>query len=1100
MFRIYHSNALDVLKDLLVELIRREPLHDPFARETILVQSPGMAQWLKLELAQAQGIAAGIEFPLPASFLWKSFSELLPQVPVRSAFNKEAMSWKLMVLLPELLTLPEFAVLKRYLSDDEGGFKRYQLCSRIADIFDQYLVYRPDWIADWEQGGATAALAQPWQPLLWRALVTHTAGLGQSHWHRGNMFSAFVDGLKRGGSAGMLPERLFVFGISALPDNYLEALSALGQRIDVHLMVMNPCRYYWGDILDQSQIARLDRRWFDKPGVEPSHYFEQGNPLLASMGKLGRDYLVQLQALQAPEVDAFADIDRDSLLHQLQADILLLEDSSRLPAGADQLLDSDYKRPVADDDRSVCLHSCHSPLREVEVLHDQLLALFAADDTLSPRDIIVMMPDVATYAPYVDAVFGNAPSERYIPFSISDRAAPQENPLLQSVLRFIGLAESRITVSEVLELLEVPAVMRRFGIDQDGFHRIRHWVADVNVRWGLSSEQRTRWEMPAFEQNSWLFGLQRMLAGYAMGAQDQLWSGIAPYAEVEGLEGDLLGRLANFVDLLAASIERFSGDAAPGEWCERINWLLGDAYEADADDEIALDQVREVLRQLAEQTADAAYNGTLSIEILRHYLADGLNRVRSGQRFMVGAVNFCTLMPMRSIPFRIVCLLGMNDGDYPRSLPPMGFDLMADQPRRGDRSRRDDDRYLFMEALLSARDQLYISYVGRSIQDNSEKVPSVLVSELIDYLAQGYVMASHRGLDLLASAKALRRALTTEHPLAAFSAAYFDPQSRLFSYAAQWLTAAAAEPAAAPGFFGKALAAEREEGAAEVLELGDLLRFYRNPCEMFFKRRLRVFFETRESGAQDDEPFALEGLDDYLLKQRYLDAALAEQPLHVVDAQVAAEGLLPLGQGGRQALNKLRHDCEELAQKLSVLMEGDTRRREIRLPLENTMLVGWQDGWYGDTLLRYRPAQVNGRDRLLGWIEHLVACSAFTGVRATLHRGLSHRIDFKPLPVEQARAHLQTLVALYQKGMTEPLPFDPAVAWAYLSELPKGEDRARAAAQSRFEGGYNQHGAVTDPYLSRAYPTYSSLEPGLIALVDTTMTPMLAALEEHKDD
>lgn len=1098
MFRIYHSNALDVLKDLLVELIKRDPLTDPFAQEQILVQSPGMAQWLKLELAQAQGIAASIDFPLPASFLWKSFSEVLDGVPERSAFNKEAMTWKLMEILPAQLSQPEFSDLERYLAADQGNFKLYQLCGKIADTFDQYLVYRPDWIADWEQGGNMAADNQPWQPILWRGLVDCTQAFGQAHWHRANMFSEFVTALGRSKDNTGLPTRLFVFGISALPQNYLEALHAMGQKIDVHLMVTNPCRYYWGEILDQAQIAKLNRSWFDKPGTDMSTYFEHGNPLLASMGKLGRDYLVQLQELKSPEIEAFVEIDRDSLLLQVQADILELDDRARFPTQPDGFLRSHHKTPIAGDDRSIQLHGCHSPLREVEVLHDQLLAMFEENPNISPRDVIVMMPDVAGYAPYIDAVFGNAPPERYIPFSISDRSAQQENPLLQSFLRFIALANSRMTVSEVLELLEVPAVMRLFGLDQDGFHRIRHWVAEVNIRWGLDSNQRQQWDLPEFEQNSWQFGLQRMLAGYALGDSDELWSGIAPYGEVEGLEADLLGKLADFVDLLSFCAEHFSGEQTPEIWIELINSLLERAYQPDELDEVALDQVRKVLAQLQEQISDAGWSAPLSIEILCDYLNNGLNNARSSQRFMVGSVNFCTLMPMRSIPFRVVCLLGMNDGDYPRTLPPIGFDLMADQPRRGDRSRRDDDRYLFLEAVLSAREKLYISYVARSIHDNTEKVPSVLVSELVEYLAQAYVLPDCIEQNMDSSAEALKQSMLTEHPLAPFSVDYFQKGSGHFSFANEWLVAAAAEQQPSPSFVTNALDSEMPV----ELELADLLRFFRNPCRYFFTQRLKVHFETRESGAEDDEPFKVEGLDDYQLKQRYLQAALANEPLDDVDAWIQAEGLLPVGHSGYQSLNKVRKDCVELAEKLEPLMPESPHRREIRIKLPSfpkLRITGWQDGWYGNTLLRYRPAQVQGYDRMFGWIEHLAACACFPETKGTVHRGLSAQLTYKPLVRAEAILQLEMLVKLYLEGQQRPLPFEPGVGWAYLAELAKGEDKARTKAQTRFEGGFNSYGAIEDPYLRRVYPHYSAFEPGLLPLVDQVLAPIMPWMEEGKE-
>lgn len=1096
MFQVYHSNSLLVLKDILVELIRRDPLSDPFNAEQILVQSPGMAQWLKLELAASSGIAASIDFPLPASFLWRCFSDVLGDVPARSAFNKEAMSWKLMLLLPDLLVTDEFSALRRYLEDDESGYRLYQLCNKIADIFDQYLVYRPDWIADWEQGGALAAERHPWQPILWRALQHHTQALGQPHWHRANMFSAFVESVRKLGDSNTLPKRLFVFGISALPQNYVQALQVLGERIDVHLMVTNPCRYYWGDIVDQNQIARMNRRWFSKPELDYSDYAE-GNPLLASMGKLGRDYLYQLQESLGEnvgdEIDAFADLERHCLLNSIQQDILDLDNPARFP---DDPSTSVHKQLISSDDQSLMLHSCHSALREVEILHDQLLAMFESKPDLKPRDVIIMMPDVAQYAPYIDAVFSSAPSDRYIPYAISDRSNRQENPLLLSFEKLIKLDSSRFTVSDVLELLEVPAIMRRFGLDDSGFQRLRYWVDEVNIRWGMDSEQRSLWQLPLFEQNSWRFGLRRMLAGYTLGEDVDYWQGVAPYIEIEGLEAELLGKLADFIDLLDEIKTRFSSEHPLAEWIEIITGLLDSIYLADELDELPLNGIRQTLQGLQEQLTDANYLLPLSAPVIADYLINGINQQRSSQRFMVGAVNFCTLMPMRSIPFSVVCLLGMNDAAYPRSMPPVGFDLMTDSPRRGDRSRRDDDRYLFLEAMLSAQSCLYISYVGRSIKDNNEKIPSVLVSELLDYVEQSYVLEADQHLAHSDSSKKLRAHLIQQHPMVPFSADYFSPHSPLFSYASAWLSAAGTESKVAQPFYTDGLVAE----AQEQIELDALIRFLKNPCRSFFNQRLKVFFATHEIDAQDEEPFALDGLQGYLIKQRYLETALSGGDLDQLDKTILAEGALPVAITGQLMLAKIRRDCSELAQKLVPLCEGEPQRLEVNIAFPNLVLQGWLDHCYPAHLLRYRPAEVNARDRLSSWVEHLALCLSSDQCRNTVYRGLSGKVHYRAVEKEQAYGYLKTLVEFYQQGMNAPQAFDASCAREYLKQSQKDPDKAEQLIETLFYGNAYKAGLQDDPYLRRAYPDYAQFSAQFIPLADAIYAPMLDYIEEGKDD
>lgn len=1093
MFQVYHSNSLLVLKDLLVELIRRDPLPDPFVAEQILVQSPGMAQWLKLELAAASGIAASVDFPLPASFLWRSFASVLEGVPERSAYNKEAMAWKLMKVLPTLLNDPTFKPLQGYLENDPDRYRLYQLCNKVADTFDQYLVYRPDWIEDWEQGGDMAAAKQPWQPLLWRALQHHTEQLQQPHWHRANMFSEFVKGLRQRQGQTALPKRLFVFGISALPQNFIQALQAMGEQVDVHLMVTNPCQYYWGDILSQAQLARINRRWFSKPDMQLDES-SVGNPLLASMGKLGRDYLYELQTDAGDEITAFADPERHCLLNAVQQDVLDLENPTLFPADPGS---SQHKRPLRQDDHSLVLHSCHSPLREVEVLHDQLLAMFENDAELKPRDIIIMVPDVASYSPYIEAVFSSVSSERYIPYSISDRSSRQESPLLLSFEKLLRLHHARLTVSEVLELLEVPAVMRRFDIDDADFQRLRLWIDQVNIRWGLDAEQRSLWDLPLFEQNSWRFGLRRMLSGYALGDSALMWQGIAPFSEIEGLEAELLGKLADFIDQLADTRACFEAERPLEEWISAINQVLELYYLADEQDELALNTIRNTLQGLQEQLTDAQFDSPLSAAILSEYLISGIGSQRSSQRFMMGAVNFCTLMPMRSIPFPVVCLLGMNDGAYPRSMPPIGFDLMNDQPRRGDRSRRDDDRYLFLEALLSAQSKLYISYVGRSVKDNYEKIPSVLVSELLDYVSQGYALESDLALAPQDAAQRLLQHLTVQHPLVAFSPTYFDHQSGLFSYASEWLPAAGAQRTTSVPFLAQPLAPVAD---LEQLELSQLIAFFKAPSRSFFNQRLKVSFRQSQLEALDEEPFDMDGLEAYLVRQRYLETALAEGDLSLLEQSLKAEGGLPVAQLGDKFLGKIRHDCTELAEKIRPLRDGTPQRLEFYQQVDGLSLEGWLDQCFPAHMLRYRPAQVNANDRLSTWIEHLALCCCPGGVKNTVFRGLSGKVNYRTVPAQQALEELNKLVQLYREGQTAPLAFDAYAAQTYFQQMNKDPETALEKVEARFYGDSFRIGLQDDPYVRRAFPEFKPFAERFVTLAETIYAPMLAYIDEGDDD
>ncbi|GAM69877.1 exodeoxyribonuclease V gamma chain [Vibrio sp. JCM 19236] len=582
-----------------------------------------------------------------------------------------------------------------------------------------------------------------------------------------------------------------MFGISSLPPKYLEALKALGEHIDVHLLFHNPCRYYWGDVKDQKTLTRMAKlsrpriRWQGQ-GIEQesgeallkgdieqnllpeSHHLAVSNNLLASLGKQGRDNLHLLSQLESNEVEAFVDLDSQSLLPLIQQDMLDLNQHQD-----DTQLNSSHHKPMLPlGDDSISLHSCHSPTREVEVLYDQLLHMFNADPQLKPKDIIVMVSDINAYAPVIQAIFGNAPFERRIPFSISDRTASQESPVLNAFMQLLNLPNSRFERGEMLALLETPAILQRFGISESEFDLLSLWVEEAGIRWGLDSTTSVELELPQIEQNTWLFGLRRILMGYAMSSEysfDLADESIAPYEQIEGLQADLAGKLAHFVETLIEYRATLGNARSASEWQLQLNKMLGALFELDVDNELAIKTIRDALSRLVEQTSEAGFEQVIDLRVVSDYLQNKLDSTRISQRFLAGQVNFCTLMPMRSIPFKVVCLLGMNDGAYPRNVAKEGFDLINVKSRHGDRSRRDDDRYLFLEAMLSAQSKLYISYVGQSILDNTPRLPSIVVTELLEYCAQNYCLEGDEALSVDDSGAKLVKAITYKHSMTPFS-------------------------------------------------------------------------------------------------------------------------------------------------------------------------------------------------------------------------------------------------------------------------------------------------------------------------------------------
>ncbi len=1094
MLRVYHSNRLDVLEALMEFIVERERLDDPFEPEMILVQSTGMAQWLQMTLSQKFGIAANIDFPLPASFIWDMFVRVLPEIPKESAFNKQSMSWKLMTLLPQLLEREDFTLLRHYLTDDSDKRKLFQLSSKAADLFDQYLVYRPDWLAQWETGHLVEGLgeAQAWQAPLWKALVEYTDELGQPRWHRANLYQRFIETLESATTCPPgLPSRVFICGISALPPVYLQALQALGKHIEIHLLFTNPCRYYWGDIKDPAYLAKLltrqrrhsfeDRelplfRDSENAGQLFNSDGEQdvGNPLLASWGKLGRDYIYLLSDLESSqELDAFVDVTPDNLLHNIQSDILELENRAVAGVNIEEFSRSDNKRPLDPLDSSITFHVCHSPQREVEVLHDRLLAMLEEDPTLTPRDIIVMVADIDSYSPFIQAVFGSAPADRYLPYAISDRRARQSHPVLEAFISLLSLPDSRFVSEDVLALLDVPVLAARFDITEEGLRYLRQWVNESGIRWGIDDDNVRELELPATGQHTWRFGLTRMLLGYAMESAQGEWQSVLPYDESSGLIAELVGHLASLLMQLNIWRRGLAQERPLEEWLPVCRDMLNAFFLPDAETEAAMTLIEQQWQAIISEGLGAQYGDAVPLSLLRDELALRLDQERISQRFLAGPVNICTLMPMRSIPFKVVCLLGMNDGVYPRQLAPLGFDLMSQKPKRGDRSRRDDDRYLFLEALISAQQKLYISYIGRSIQDNSERFPSVLVQELIDYIGQSHYLPGDKALNCDESEARVKAHLTCHHTRMPFDPQNYQP-GNLQSYAREWLPAAS-QAGKAHSEFVQPLPFT----LPETVPLETLQRFWAHPVRAFFQMRLQVNFRTEDSEIPDTEPFILEGLSRYQINQQLLNVLVEQDDAERLFRRFRAAGDLPYGAFGEIFWETQCQEMQQLADRV-IACRQPGQSMEIDLACNGVQITGWLPQVQPDGLLRWRPSLLSVAQGMQLWLEHLVYCASGGNGESRLFLRKDGEWRFPPLAAEQALHYLSQLIEGYREGMSAPLLVLPESGGAWLKTCYDAQNdamldddstlqKARTKFLQAYEGNMMVRGEGDDIWYQRLW-------------------------------
>ncbi len=960
-----------------------------------------MDEWLKRALAARRGIAANLDFEQPGSFVWRLLRARDPGLPRHSPLDRGALVWRLYAALAGSRA-KQAPVLARYLAagDERAPF---ELAEALATVFEQYQIYRPEWIRDWEAGNATDAA---WQAALWRRVA---AGATPNPAQLYEDFARHADQLAPDND---LPARVSVFGISALAPAYLQLLAALAQTRDVFLFVPNPSRAYWGDIESEARLARWQ---LTRP--ERAEYATSGHPLLSALGTQTRDFIESLHDVpgESDSHEHYEHPPEEKLLDRLQGDILDL-----VEPGA---------HPLEAGDESIQIHICHSRQREIEVLHDALLARFETDHALGPEDILVMAPNIDDYADHISAVFGAAPIERYIPWSLADRSVREEHPIPEAMLELLNLPESRLRVSDVIGLLELPAIARHYGLDTQSLGDLRRWVECAGVRWGLDGAQRTALGLPGEEGYTWRFGLDRLLAGYALApAEETLWEGIGPWGEFEGQTARPLGALCAFVDQLAQWRESLEVSRPLADWAAAMHELLA-LFEPDAADEMAaVAVVRQAINDLAEQAERAGFAGDVPRTVARAALAARLAVPRHPRPFLSGRVTFCALAPMRSIPAKLVWLLGMSEADFPRRGRPPGFDLIAEHPKRGDRARRTEDRALFLEALGAARESFQLSYVGRSERDDGELPPSVVVAEL---------------LDVLGRMGAEKEKLVQTHPLQPFSARYTAEPRRGASYAKEWLGMPAAEVRLrvfAPGV-------PIERNVEHVVTIDELTRAFANPARAF-QQALGIATHTDESMLKDDEPFALDGLGKWTVR----DALLARWLEHGESfdsqscrAEFAARGWLPLGVAGHLAYENAVEETRQIVTAVhETVGNANPEVRDIDLALDDWQLRGRiPDVYPGVGFVFARAGKLRAKYRMAAWLRHLALGVSDGGVPTHcigMEEGKTVHVRWQP--VEHSQDQLLRLCELYARMQREAVPLLPDLSFEFNEMANKKGDAA----------------------------------------------------------
>jgi exodeoxyribonuclease V gamma subunit len=1051
MLTIHRAERADRLVEALASVVI-DPLPDPFTPEVVAVPTRGIERWLTQCLSTVlgtspdrhDGVCANIDFPFPGRVVGSAMAAATDIDPDDDPWLPERAVWPLMEVVDEHLGDGWMAALAAHLggptdqADETMRSRRFGAVRHLADLFDRYAVHRPSmieaWAASYDTYGSGDVLPPDvaWQARLWRHLRDRLAVPSPAE-----RLSTGSARLRDDPDLSDLPPRLSLFGLTRLPGSHVEVLDALATARDVHLFLLHPSPELWTRIGAQAAARYLVTRTDDPTAALPR------NPLLATWGRDSREMQLVLGG-RGTDVHHAAEAGAGSLLQRIQAGVR----ADAAPPGP-PLGDEADQRPVLDPaDDSVRVHSCHGRVRQVEVLRDAILHLLADDPMLEPRDVIVMCPDIEAFAPLIQATFGAvAVDEGISPSSglpdlrvrLADRSLRQTNPVLGAVSELLTLADGRITASQLLDFASREPVRRMFRLDDDDLERLEDWVAATGIRWGLDAPHRAPYQLDALAENTWRAGLDRLLLGVTMGEDDlRLVGDVLPLDDVDSGDIELAGRFAELVDRVQTAVDELSRPKPINDWVQAIA-SAASTLTATSDREAW--QRAELDRILGAVVTEAAAAGTatdLSLVEVRALLADRLRGRPTRANFRTGHLTVCTLVPMRSVPHRVVCLLGLDDGVFPRRTAPDGDDIIERAPCVGDRDPRSEDRQLLLDALLAATDHLVITYGGRDERTNAVRPPAVPVGELLDVVD---------GTARAASGSA-RDQVCVHHPLQPFDPRNFAPGELVagqpWSFDAVALDGARAAvtgPAAKTPFLPAPLAPVDNS----LVELDDLVHFVRHPVKAFLRQRLEFSVSDMDDEPADSLPVALDYLERWSVGDRILELRLAGSDADAcVDAEVARGGLPPgtLGDLELDGLLPVVDNIYDVAMD-AVDAAATTESVEVNVDLgDGRWLVGTVPGVVGSVVRVATYSRVAPKHRLAAWVRLLALIVAypdrsFTSV--TIGRGKHERAGVArigPIAADAALEQLRILVDLHARGMREPLPLYCATSAAYAAARP----------------------------------------------------------------
>lgn len=1116
MLIVYHSNQPEIFKKILIDIMSNEVLFDPMQSEIILIENKIMIEWIQIELAKHFGIAANITFMDVSSFIRVISNKISPKDFTINDFNCAILYWKFMEILPKACLMQNFSIIERYLHDDFDKRKCGQLSEKLVELFTKYLIYRTDWLDNWKVNNMVDEIThshQLWQSELWRMLLKSLQYNNAMLYENINYLSHCVSVLKnlKKIDNNFFPKRIFIFGITLMPTIYWEILNLLSNYIDIHVWFVSPYyQFSYNCIVKKNllNITSVNKLYIQDRKVSTSFFSTVINNniinnivnvnidakinhiLINFCGLVGKNTLWLLTKLEnLIEKKFFIVPKEDSLLHILQKSILewqeyIIIDQEKYDI---KILKNHPRYLLESQDQSITVHICYSIQREIEVLHDNLLSMIQEDPFLLQKGIIVMAPDICDYAMAINTIFDNMYG-RSLPFNISSNYTKCVHPIISTILNILNISYNRCTSEEILSFLKISLIAKKFNIKEEELKLLNQWVIESGIKWGLDDITMCNFNLPTTHQNTWCFGLTRMLLGHAIHNPLSIWEDVSPYNDFNTENINVVGYLGEFLKVLRKWRNKFNHSHTIIEWMPYMQEILDDFFsysDANVEENKIFSLLKNCWRNILEPGMQSGYSDLINIIVLRDKLSYKLNQNTVNFKFLPNVINFCNISPICCISCQIICFLGMNKDAFPRRKIPIDFDLMVKNPRSDDHHIYNGDCYVFLLGLLLAQECIYISFIEDSVDDSTIDNASVLIHVLFEYISQNFYLSQDKYVDSKINEKHIRHHLQRRYNRVPFAYEHFILGSKIQSFANEWISSINVHT---NDTFCCDFLTPLPQIIVNIISFYDLYHFYCHPIKVWFQKRLGVYFREYTSTVFNihhyyfDDYCALNALHRFNLNVKLLNSLIHNDDVNAFYNSVRAAGILPYGVFGELYWAREYSKMDMLAKKIKVFYSFKKFDLNIFLKFDNVTLTGQLTMIQNNGLVRWKPAYLSIKDGLLLWLEHVVYC-ALGGTGDSRLFGINDTWHFPHLSQFQAKEFLFLLISGYLIGINTPLYllYKSGGAWINqifdwntksISTTLSLQKKACCKLQRAWQGvKYSYiHGEYHDPYLHVLMP------------------------------